>query len=471
MRVPVLTLLIVAFSASAQLPAGPDTRVRITQEYARHVGRDTYFWAWPLVNMYNRRLSFLPVKQKAYTGPLMTAPINELVMLTDYVDPAERAIACPNQDVVYGLGVLALDVSPVVIQVPDFGKRFWVYQIVNLRTDSFAPLGAMHGTKPGFYLLTGPKWKGEVPKGITKVFRSSTNTGLVAPRIFQDDTEEDKRAIQSVLESIAMYPLSEFDGTMKRIEWRKLPRLPGPPPQEEETKWVVPEKFVDELKVVLADAPPLRGEEARYAQALAVVSAANKDPKIKQAMTEGAKEADEKLVKPLFQFRNYGQPLPHNWTTISNEARFGTDYFTRTAVAKSNILVNAPEETKYFYQDLDAAGARLNSANRYTVIFAKGGTPPVNGFWSLSIYNEHHFFVANEINRFSVGTKNKGLKTAADGSLTIYVQAEAPKDPDQRANWLPAPKGDFSLYVRAYWPKKAVTDGSWTPPAVVKVAY
>ena len=114
------------------------------------------------------------------------------------------------------------------------------------------------------------------------------------------------------------------------------------------------------------------GEEARYAQVLAVVTAAKNNPAIKQAMTEGAKEADEKLVKPLFQFRNYGQQLPHNWSTISNESAFGTDYFTRTAVAKSNILVNAPNETKYFYQDLDANGGRLNSANRYAVTFDAG---------------------------------------------------------------------------------------------------
>ncbi len=90
----------------------------------------------------------------------------------------------------------------------------------------------------------------------------------------------------------------------------------------------------------------------------------------------------------------------------------------------------------------------------------------MNGFWSLSIYNQHHFFVANAINRFSLGAKNKDLKLASDGSLTVYVQADAPIDPAERANWLPAPKGDFSLYVRAYWPKTAVTDGSWTPPEV-----
>jgi hypothetical protein len=356
-----------------------------------------------------------------------------------------------------------------VVQVPDFGDRFWVYQVVNLRTDSFAQLGKMYATQPGFYLLVGPNWKGEVPKGITQVFRSSTNSGILAPRVFQDDTAQDKKAIQSVLPSIVMYPLAEFDGTMKTINWSGLKRVPAPPSGDEETQWVPPDKFVDELGAVLADAPPLPGEEARYAQVLAVLEAAKGNPKIKEAMTAGARESETTLVKPLFQFRNYGQQLPFNWSTISNEAAFGTDYFTRTAVAKSNIMVNAPNETKYFYQDLDVDGTRLNSTSAYTVTFAKDQTPPVHGFWSLSIYNEHHFFVANSINRFSVGTKNKDLKRAADGSLTIYVQAEPPADPVQRANWLPAPKGDFSLYVRAYWPKTEVTDGTWTPPAVKRV--
>lgn len=447
----------------------PDARVKITAEYAKHVGRDAYFWAWPMVNMYNRRLHFAQVKEVARSGPLMQAPINQLAMLTDYVAPEERSIACPNQDVVYGIGSLALDFSPVVIQVPDFGDRFWVYQIVDLRTDSFVQLGKMYNTTPGFYLLVAPDWQGDVPKGITKVFRSPTNTGLAAPRIFMDDTDEDRHAIQSALTGIVMYPLADYDGAMKNKDWTHLPEEPPPPPSEEESRWVFPDKFVDELPLVLADAPPLPGEEARYAQVLAVLAAAKANPKLKQAMTDGAKDADEKLVAPLFQFRNYGQQLPHHWSTISNESAFGTDYFTRTAVAKSNIMVNSPNETKYFYQDLDADGARLNSANRYAVTFAKDATPPVNGFWSLSIYNEHHFFIANPINRFSVGTKNKDLKLAADGSLTIHVQAEAPSDPDQRANWLPAPKGDFSLYVRSYWPKAAITEGSWTPPPVLKV--
>ena len=114
------------------LPPGPDARVKITEAYARHVARDAFFWAWPLVNIYNKRRGAEQSKELAYAGPVPAAPLNRIVMLTDYVAADERIVACPNQDVVYGGGSLGLEQSPVVIQVPDFGDRFWVYQAVDL---------------------------------------------------------------------------------------------------------------------------------------------------------------------------------------------------------------------------------------------------------------------------------------------------------------------------------------------------
>jgi len=452
------------------LPNGPDASVKVTEAYATLVARDVYFWAWPMVNMYNRRLAFTDVKDFVMAGPVPTAPLNRFAMLTDYVNPDQRLVACPNQDVVYGAGSIALDISPVVVQVPDFGDRFWVYQMVDLRTDGFVQLGKMYATKPGFYLLVGPDWHGEVPKGITKVFRSSTNTGFAAPRIFMDDTPEDRRAIQGVLQSVMMYPLSEYDGTMKRKDWSQIPKVAAPAAGEGETKWVFPSKFFDSLLAVFADAPSLPGEEARYAQVQAVLDATQSNPTLKLAMIRAAEETEDELITPLLQFRNWGKPLPVHWSTISNGAAFGTDYFTRAAVARSNILVNAPNETKYYYQDLDGAGARLNGSNRYAVTFAQDRTPPVNGFWSLTLYNEHHFFAPNELRRYSLGTKNKTLKYNSDGSLTIHLQAGPPSDA-QWPNWLPVPKAaDFSLFMRAYWPKAAVLDGSWTPPEVIKAS-
>ena len=123
----------------AEVVPGPISGTRITEPYARLVARDAYFWAWPMVNIYNRRLAFEQAPEPGLIGGILPfAPVNHLSMLHDYVEPQERQVACPNQDVVYGGSVLALDKEPAVVQVPDFGKRFWVYQIVNLRTDSFA---------------------------------------------------------------------------------------------------------------------------------------------------------------------------------------------------------------------------------------------------------------------------------------------------------------------------------------------
>jgi hypothetical protein len=291
---------------------------------------------------------------------------------------------------------------------------------------------------------------------------------MVVPRVFMDDTAEDREAILSVVGGIDIYSLDQYDGKMKTHDWTKLRKyMPESEGESGESRWVFPETFFDQLPDVLNDAPPLAGEEARYASILAVIAAANNDHDLKQALIDEATTCEAELVDPLLQFRNWGVPVGNGWSSTSNNAAFGTDYFTRTAVAKSNILVNAPVETKYLYQDLDSDGKRLNGANRYTVTFPNGETPPAYGFWSLTLYDEHHFFVPNEIDRYSLGTKNKDLQFGPDGELTIYVQADPPSDAE-RSNWLPAPDGDFSLYLRAYWPQVPIIEGSWVPPAVEK---
>ena len=441
----------------------------MTKEYVEQVGRLAYFWAWPMVNVYNRVVAFSQLPEPGLIGGIVpAAPPNQLSMLTDYIVPEERVVACPNQDVVYGFSVLSLDREPVIIQVPDFGDRFWVYQVVDERTDSFANLGKMYGTKPGLYLLAGPDWKEETPPGIQGIFRSTTNLGVVIPRVFKDATEEDTKAVQPLLNQIMIYPLSQSDGTIKTKDWSTNRKYPSTSEGQGETKWVVPEKFVDQLPKVIDDLSPLPGEEAMYANIRAVWAAAEKDPNLKQALQQAAIAAEKELVSPVFEFRNFGIPVAGNWTTQVNGAKFGTDYFTRTAVAKSNIFVNKPEETKYFYLDLDSSAGRLNGNNHYTVTFPKDGLPPVKGFWSLTLYNKFHFFEPNKLKRYSLGTKNKDLQFDPDGSLTLYVSATPPDDSSKMSNWLPAPKDDFSLFSRCYWPEEVITEGKWTPPPAVK---
>ncbi|HET6994299.1 MAG TPA: DUF1214 domain-containing protein [Chitinophagaceae bacterium] len=447
---------------------GPVPNTIYTEAYATMLAKFIYLWGWPMTNIHNRYLLFAQLKEPMYGGGVLPlSPPSRICMLTDYVRPEERAVACPNQDVVYGMGSLDFRKEPAVIQVPDFGDRFWVYQVCDQRTDGFASVGKMYDTKPGFYLLTGTDWNEKTSDGIAGVFKCPTTLGIVIPRVFQTDDPVDKKAVQPLISQIAMYPLSEFDGKMKIMDWTKIKSTPPDNSGGAETKWVKPETFFDQLPDILKEVPSQPGEEALYAQIYGLLDAITKDPKLKEAAIQAATDADKNLVTPLFQFVNVGYPVKNNWTTQRNGAQFGVDYLTRAACAKANIFVNKPNETKYIYQDRDASGARLDGNNSYTVTFPKGQLPPVKGFWSLTLYNKEHFFSPNELNRYSLGTKNKNLQFDADGSLTLYVQSTPPEE-SKKNNWLPAPKETISLYIRCYWPDETIMEDKWTPPPVVK---
>jgi hypothetical protein len=458
-------------ASAADIPGTPAGTV-MTKEYVETVARMAYVWGWPLVNNYNRALGVAKLPEPGRIGDVIPgSPPGQISMLTDYIRAEEKFVTCPNQDTVYGAGFQRLNTKPVIVQVPDFGDRFFTYQIVDARTDSFAQIGKQYGTKPGFYLIVGPNWKGETPAGVNAVFQSSTDLCAIFPRAFQDDTAEDRAAIQPVLNQIVVYPLSEFDGKMRTKDWKTTPAFPAPPGQGEgETKWVVPEKFFDELPTVMNEIPPLPGEESMYVTIRSVLDAAAKDPKIKEILTQTAVASETEVITPLFYFHNNGQPVGNGWTSPPNGAKWGFDYLSRAATAKSNMFDNAPQETRYIYTDFDSTGVRLNGDGSYTVTFPKDQTPPVKGFWSLTLYNKEHLFSPNTLNRYSLGTKSKSMKLRQDGSLTLYVQANSP-GADKESNWLPAPKGeDFSLYIRAYWPDAAITDGKWIPPVVVKAS-
>lgn len=450
----------------------PAAGVQMPGEYVKAIARMAYLWGWPMVNQLNRSLTITKAPHPGLLGGILpVAPRGHLGMLHNYITPDETFVTCPNQDVVYGLGFFSLDEEPVIAQVPDFGDRFWVYAMYDQRTDQFGELGKAYGTKPGFYLLVGPNWQGDKPEGVEAVIRSPTALNNVIPRIFMDDTDEDRSVIQEKLNQVVFYPLKDFDGKLKTIDWKNTPDIPNPnagKASSGETRWVIPEKFFDQLPQVLEMVPPQPGEEALYAQFKALMDAAAKDPAVKKLLVETAVTAEKELIAPFFQWKHNGTPAGSGWTRSANNAQFGYDYFNRTATAKSNMFENRPNETQYFYTDFDNSGAPLNGSHRYEVTFAKGEEPPVQGFWSLTLYNQHHLFSANTLNRYSLGTKNKDLKRNADGSLTLYVGPTSPGK-DNESNWLPSPKEPISLYIRAYWGKQPILDGSWKPPVIKKV--
>ncbi len=446
--------------------AKASTDIVMHPEYAKSIARMAYIWGYPMVNMMNRRAAIGAAPEPGLMGGVIpVSPTGQIAMLNDYIKPLQSFIACPNQDVVYGLGFFALDEEPIVLQVPDIGNRFWVYAIYDARTDHVGHLGKPYGSKPGFYLLVGPDWDGDKPTGIVKVIKSPTNLANLIPRLFMDDTDEDRKAIQPIVNQVMAYPLSEFTGEMKTKKWSELPNFPEPNSGGGETKWVVPEKFFDQLPTLLSTVAPLPGEEALYDQFRALIEVANKNPEIKKVITDEVVELDKNLIHDFLKWKYNGKPAGNGWNRSVNNAEWGLDYYNRTGTARSNMFDNRPNETQYFYTDNTSNGEKLIGRNNYKVTFKAGELPPVNGFWSLTMYNEHHLFHPNELNRFSLGTKNKTLKYGDDGSLVLYLGNKNP-GAEKESNWLPAPNGDFSIYIRAYWGKDGITEGTWIPPEV-----
>ncbi len=227
-------------------------------------GKSIYVWAYPLVSLHNRRLMYVcagvmakvsrptggfswsQLLSRRIPGRHFTSPINRLRMQTDYIAPEQRFIVCPNQDVAYGIGFCDLEKSAVVFQVPSFGSRYWSMQLLDQRSDVFGSPGTRLESATGHYLIVGPQWQGEIPAGIENVYRSPTRYAVILPRVFLDDSPQDREAIQPILNKIMAYPVGEYTGEMKITVWREVPD-PPPPGGRDEFCWVQPASFWDQL--------------------------------------------------------------------------------------------------------------------------------------------------------------------------------------------------------------------------------
>lgn len=433
--------------------------------------REVYVWGWPLVYMSNLKQSLQLVGSPGRSGGAPVAPINSLCMLTDVVTPEFQSVPCPNRDVVYGFGLMDLKDQPVIVQVPDFGDRFWLYQIGDHRMESIGQVGKMYGTQSGFIMVVGPDWQGQTPERVTQVIRSATNLTYIMPRVVisQAATNASNREqLQETLSQIVMYPLSKFNAEFKRKDWNQVRWYPAiGRSTRDRNRLVRPETFFDDLQKVLSEIEPTPAEQplAELAQQLEQWSRVNAAES--NLLRDLALQFERDTIGPMFDFSSSGKPLPGHWHTLQNGAAFGDDYWTRTAIAKSNPFVNREVEAKYYYLEQASNGQPLQGGQAYQLHFAAGELPPADGFWSLTLYNEHHQFHPNAAQRHSVGSVN-GLKFNADGSLTILVQPKAPLDAqsggDEQMNWLPSPsEGRFKLYLRLYQPQASALDGSWVP--------
>ena len=469
--------------------ANDDAPQRSPREaWAYTTAKSIYVWAYPMSNLHNRRRVYLganklanarkgrprllsrfiaPQKhQEKYDGIVPESPLHRIRMQTNYVQAEQRFIVCPNQDVAYGLGFADLSVSPVVFQVPEFTDRYWSFQLSDQRSDVFATPGSRSKSPAGHYLIVGPDWSGETPDGIQRVITSPTRYIVMIPRVFMDDTTEDQRIVQPLLNQVMSYPLAEFNGEMQTTDWSRQPKM-RKTRRTSAINWVLPSRFWHRLPSVLEGLPPLAGEEVLYEQAAKLIAMAEEDPRIAEVIVQAVTDAEREIVEPLKKFSNVGESFGNGWYGSPLGGRFGTNYLDRTAVAVAYMLVNVPEDAFYLSADDDANGNQLDgTSKKYQLTFPAGKLPPVDAFWSLTVYDEHHFFAENTIGRYSIGTKTKSLMPNADGSLTIYLQADPPAK-DHFSNWLPIPADKFGMMLRFYVPQQSVLDKSWQAPPIV----
>jgi hypothetical protein len=436
--------------------------VAITPTEARAISKEAYVYGFPLVDSYRIQYSyFADTKSPEFKGPW-----NKLVNTPRVYTPADTAIQTPNSDTPYSFIGMDLRAEPIVLTVPTIAKdRYYSIQLIDAYTFNFDYIGSRAtGNEEGSCLIAGPNWKGETPKGVKKVIRSETDfvLALYRTQLFDPSDIDNVKKVQSGYKA---QPLSAFLGTAAPPAAPSIDFVKPLTPQAEKTSL----EFFNILNFVLQFCPTNRSETdlmARFAKigvgAGQILDVSKLSPEMIAAISAGIGDAWGDLAGVLKQF-DLGQ--------VKSGDVFGTreylknNYLYRMAAAAAGIYGNSKQEAMYPVYGVDEAKQKLNGANRYTLRFAPGEFPPVNAFWSLTMYEmPASLLVANPINRYLLNSPMlPQFKLDADGGLTLIIQNESPGK-DKESNWLPAPKGPFIMYMRLYWPKETAVDGTWTPP-------
>ncbi|WP_208179530.1 DUF1254 domain-containing protein [Sinorhizobium medicae] len=406
------------------------------------------------------------------------APFNEINNMHHVATPADTAIITPNSDTPYSFVWLDLRAEPMVLSVPAIDKdRYYSIQLIDGNTYNFGYIGTRAtGTEPGDYLVVGPDWKGETPAGIKKVFRSTTPFTFTAIRT-QLFNRDDMPRVEKIQAGYTTQPLSAFLKQPAPPASPKIDFLPA-------TTAGIKDNFFQYLDASLQFVPETSRDKAIRARLAKIgigpgktfefedLSLEHKDA-IRVAMKQGNDKVDKWLTN--------GNKTINGWNIGSffgDEAFFNGDWTMRAGAAKGGLYGNDAVEAMYPYTRTDTTGEPLDgSKHKYTITFAPGQLPPVNAFWSVTMYDgKSQFLVKNSIDRYLINSPMlPGMKRAPDGSLTLYIQKDSP-GADKEANWLPAPDGTIYLVMRLYWPKPTppsilpAGEGTWQPPGVKRVS-
>ena len=458
------TLAAAALTAvlATQVPA---QTANLSAGEARSIAKDAYIYGFPVVDNYRILYSYF-VDTK---NPEFKAPWNQIHNTARVYTPDDKAIQTPNSDTPYSQLGLDLRGEPMVLSVPAVEKsRYYSAQFIDLYTFNFAYVGSRAtGNGPGSYLIAGPDWKGEKPKGIKAVIRSETQFAFVLFRT-QLLNNQDLDNVKRIQAGYKVQPLSRYLGKKPSAQPPAVDFI-QPLSAEEERKSIA---FYEQLNFLLQFAPTHPSEKelmARFAK-LGIGGGKKFDaqalsPEIRKAVEDGMAEAWTAFAEHKATKLDTG--------ILSSSDGFGTraylknNYLNRMASAVLGIYGNSKQEAMYPAYFVDGDKQKLDGSHRYVLRFPPGQLPPVNAFWSLTLYElPSSLLYANPLNRYLINSPMlPQLKRDADGGITLYVQHDSP-GPDKESNWLPAPSGPFFAAMRLYWPKAEALEGKWKAPAM-----
>jgi hypothetical protein len=448
------------------LPAS--AQADLTPADARAIAKEAYIYGFPMVDGYRIQHSYFVDR----SSPEFKAPWNQIRNIPRVFTPDDKAVQTPNSDTPYSMLGIDLRAEPMVLTVPAIEKeRYFSIQLVDLYTHNFDYIGSRAtGNDGGSFLIAGPGWQGETPKGVKKVIRSETELvfGVYRTQLFNPGDLDNVKKVQAGYKA---QPLSAFLGQP----------APGAAPAIDFIKPLTPEtqktslEFFNILNFVLKFCPTVPSETAlmeRFAKigvgAEKTFDAAKLTPEVRQAIEQGVADAWKEYNE--FKSTQVDSGKVTSGDILGARDYLKNNYLYRMVAAILGIYGNSKAEAMYPLYTVDAAGEKLDAAkNRYTLRFAPGQLPPANAFWSVTMYDlPSSLLVANPLNRYLLNAPMlPQFKRDADGGLTLIIQNESPGK-DTEANWLPAPKGPFWIAMRLYWPKDEAMEGKWTAPPLTR---
>ena len=455
------SLLWAVFSLTAEAQSA------ITEQEAQSIAVDAYIYFYPLVTM--------DVTRKQLTNKLpgsgsLGGPMNTFANADAFPSADFKAVVRPNFDTLYSSGYLDLTREPMVVSVPDTGGRYYLLPMLDMWSDVFASPGwRTTGTQAGNFLVTPRGWSGTVPAGFAQIEAPTPYVWIIGRT--KTDGPPDYDAVHKIQAGYKITPLSEWGKPPKPVEMKIDPSVDMKTPPKTQVDAMSGDNYFAYAAELLKLHPPHLTDQPIIARMKRIGIEPGKtfdmskvDPVVKKALADAPAAAQNLMawkVPTMARVVNY-------WSMNTDTMGvYGNYYLKRAIVAQLGLGANLPEDAIYPLNLADETGKPLDGASKYTIHFDKGAAPPVNAFWSVTLYDSDGFQAANSLNRFAVSSWMP-FKYNPDGSLDLYFQNESPGT-DKEANWLPAPKGAFNLTMRLYAPKSDALTGKWNPPPVTKV--